>query len=78
MTEKRKQLTEWLVKELGSPEKVKEFSQLLRELQLCDLRSDKHFNAVTDDGAAVLMTFITWYQFGFLHKLKEIKNKIGE
>jgi len=76
INEKRKQFTEWLVKELGSPEKVKEFSQMLRDLDICDLRDDTEFENAVKDGAPMMLTLISYYTFGILHKLKQIKQEI--
>ena len=74
--EKRKQFTQFLIKELNGVDNVKEFSQILRDLNICDLRNDKHFEEATKDGAYLMMTLISYNQFGFLSKLKEIKTKI--
>jgi len=76
LNEKRKQFTQFLLKELGKADKVKEFSQLLRELHICDLRDDEDFDHITKDGAPYLLTLLTHYNFGLLGKLVEIKRKI--
>ena len=75
---KRKQFTQFLLKELGTAERVKEFSQILRDLDICDLRDDKQFENATKDGAVHIMSLLTYLNFGFLDKLKEIKTKIQE
>ena len=77
MDDKRKFTTKWLVKELGNPHKVKEFSSTLRDLNICDLSTDKHLDAVTKDGGAILIVLVSWYQLGMLSKLIEIKGKIN-
>jgi hypothetical protein len=78
ITAKRKQVTEALLKELQSAENVKRFSQLLRDLGICDLRDDTEFNNITKDGAPHLLTLITYFNFGFLDKLLEIKQHTKE
>jgi hypothetical protein len=78
IAEKRQQLTDWLIKELGTPDRVKAFSQELRDSGLCDLRNDKQFEIITANGSPMLMTALSWYNFGFLNKFIEIKNKIQE
>jgi len=76
IAEKRKQFTEFLIKELQSVENVKSFSQSLRDLDLCDLRDDEQFENITKDGAPMLMTLISYWNFGMLNKLKQIKKEI--
>ncbi len=76
IAEKRKQFTKFLIKELGSADSVKEFSQQLRDTDICDLRDDNDFENVTKGGAPMLMSLLTWYNFGFLNKFIEIKQKI--
>ena len=78
ITAKRKQVTEALLKELQSADNVKRFSQLLRDLDICDLRNDTEFNNITKDGAPYLLTLITYFNFGFLDKLLEIKQHTKE
>jgi len=78
INDKRNQLVDWLKKELGSVHNVKEFSETIRYLELGDLRDDKEFTRITDDGGAVLLTLVSWYSLGLLSKLKEIKQKIKE
>ena len=76
ISDKRKQFTEFLIKELQGVDNVKEFSQMLRDLDICDLRNDEDFEAVTKDGAPNLMTLISWWNFGFLVKQLQIKQNI--
>ena len=78
ITSKRDQLTGMLIKELGNASNVKEFSQMLRDLDICDLRDDTEFNNITKDGAPYLLTLITYFNFGFLNKLLEIKQHTKE
>jgi hypothetical protein len=73
ITAKRKVVTEALLKELQSVDNVKRFSQMLRDLDICDLRDDTEFENITKDGAPYLLTLITYYTFGMLDKLLEIK-----
>jgi len=74
----RKQFTEHLIKELDGPTNVKRFSQLLRDTDICDLREDKDFDRITRDGAPMLLTLITYFNFGMLDKIAEIKRTIKE
>ena len=76
ITSKRDQLTGMLIKELGNASNVKEFSQMLRDLDICDLRNDKDFINATKDGGTLFMTLITWYQLGFMSKMLQIKQQI--
>ena len=74
----REQFTEHLLKELQTPNNVKRFSQLLRDTDICDLRDDNDFDAITKDGAPMLLTLLTYFNFGMLDKIAEIKRTIKE
>ena len=76
ITAKRQHLTGFLISELGGVDKVKDFSSTLRFLDLCDLQNDEEFVRVTDNGGAILGTLVSWYQLGFISKLREIKEGI--
>ncbi len=71
---RRKHLTDWLLKELGSADKVREFSSSLRLLNILDLRDDDDLEAVTTNG--LIDTLVVLYQFGTISKLVEIKTKV--
>ena len=78
MKAKREHLIGFLINELGGTEKVKDFSESLRFLDLCDLRDDKHLKRVTDEGGVLLQTLVSWYQLGFISKLIDIKKGIND
>jgi len=75
---KRSHLISFLTKELGSIEKVKNFSNTLKELSLCDLTVDKELERVTENGGAVLAVLITWFNLGLLDKLVDTKKLIKD
>jgi len=79
MTDKQKShLIGFLVTELKGGENVKDFSESLRTLDLCDLRNDKHLDKVAENGGALLQTLVSWYQLGFISKLIDIKKGIND
>lgn len=71
---KRSHLVSFLVRELGGTDKVREFSSMLKQLDLCDLTVDSDLLKATENGGAILQTFVTWYMLGLLPKLVEIKD----
>lgn len=75
---KRKQLTEFLIKELKSKELVKDFSETLRQLGLLDLKKDEDLECLGLDSGVYLLTLLTFYQFGILRKLADIKQRFDE
>jgi len=74
MNELRKAVVKHLKKELGSDRNVKEFSSLLRNLQICDLREDEDLKAVATTGA--IDTLVALYMMGVLSKLNQVKEII--
>jgi hypothetical protein len=78
LKQKRELTAKALLKELGSAELVKDFSNSLRELGICDLKDDESFCKAIADGGEYLSTLLVMYQFGSIPKIIEIKNKIGE
>ncbi len=72
-TIRRKALTDYLVKELGKSN-TKEFSSLLRDLNICDLRDDTELEKVTHHG--LIDTLVVLYKFGTLSKLYQVKKEI--
>ena len=74
-TNRRKALTQYLIKELGKSG-TKEFSQLLRDLDICDLRIDEQLDRVTQDG--LIDTLVVLYKFGTLSKLYHVKKEIKD
>lgn len=70
-TTRRDHLVQYLVKELGSADNVKEFSSNLRDLNILDLRNDDHLAAVTTNG--MIDTLVVLYKFGTLSKVLEVK-----
>jgi hypothetical protein len=72
----RTQVIKHLKTELGSPDKVKDFSNLLRSLNICDLRDDLDLKAVATTGA--IDNLIALYMMGVLNKLSQIKEIINQ
>lgn len=73
---KQQQLASFLLSHLKSPHKVKQFSQLLRDLSICDLRNENELENVASSEGAYLFTLLTYYEFGLLSKLAEIKGVV--
>ena len=73
---KQQQLASFLLSHLKSPHKVRQFSQLLRDLSICDLRSEHDVENVASNEGAYLFTLLTYYEFGLLAKLAEIKGVV--
>ena len=67
----------FLIRELGGQENVKEFSDNLRYLDLCNLQDEEHLTRVTENGGALLQTLVSWNQLGFISKLVDIKKGIN-
>lgn len=78
MATKADQLVAFLLKELGSSNSVKRFSNNLRELGIADLRNESDVEAIGKDQGAYLFTLVTYHQFGITDKLVDIKSKIKE
>lgn len=78
METKQQKLANFLLKELGSKESLKRFSDTLRQLGIADLRDINHVEAIAKDEGVYLLTLITYHQFGILEKLKQIKLKIKD
>lgn len=75
-TTRRDHLVQYLVKELGSTDNVKEFSSNLRDLSICDLRDDDDLKAVTESGA--IDTLKVLYQMGVINKLVDVQKIVKE
>jgi len=74
ITNKRREaLIDYLVKELGV-HNVRDFSESLRILGICDLLSDEDLVIVTENG--LIDTFVVLYRFGTISKLIEAKYTI--
>jgi len=76
MEARRKHLTKYLLEELGSKDKVIEFSSNLRYLNICDLSKDEDLKKITEGGYVDTLKVI--YQFGTLSKLVEIKESLKD
>ena len=70
----KKAFVKHLRTELQSDKNVKEFSNLLRLLSICDLRDDDQLKAVATTGA--IDTLIALYMMGVLSKLHSVKEVI--
>lgn len=69
----RDALTKYLVDDMGA-NNTKEFSEVLRQLDVCDLRNDADLKAVTGNG--LIDTLLVLYKFGTLTKLLDVKKQI--
>ena len=73
INKRREVLVEYLVKELGIHH-VRDFSECLKELDICNLTDDKDLVKVTSEG--LIDTLVVLYKFGTLTKLLEVKKEI--
>jgi len=73
INKRREALVDYLVKELGVHH-IKDFSDSLRELDICDLKDDDDLVKVTSDG--LIDTLIVLYKFGTISKLLQVKKEI--
>jgi hypothetical protein len=73
--EAKKALLKVLVSELGSKEKVKEFSELLRLFDFYDLSNESDVKLLNGKGE-LLIELVSWFQFGILSRMGEVKNKL--
>jgi len=71
--EHKKQIVKTLIRELGSSAEVSKFSQMLRDLQLVDLKQDAQLEKAANDGSLII--FVTYYSLGLIPKLSELKYK---
>ena len=74
-TAKREALVKYLVAQLGK-NNVKDFSETLKYLDICNLTLDSDLNKVTTEG--YIDTLIVLYKFGTLSKVAEVKKHIKE
>ena len=74
--ELRTQVIKHLKSELEKNSNVKDFSNLLRSLSICDLRDDNDLQAVATTGA--IDTLLALYKLGVLSKLSQTKEIIQE
>lgn len=72
----KEEFVAFLIKQLGSKSKVKQFSGELKALGICDLSEEADRQAVLEEQGAYLFTLVTHFQFGLLNKLVEIQSKI--
>ena len=75
MSDLRSALVNHLTKEMGI-DKVRDFSESLRILDICDLRDDHDLKTVTENG--MIDTLIVLYRLGTLTKVIEVKNYIKD
>lgn len=74
-TEAKKALAKALESELGSKDKVKEFASLIKELGFYDLSSEENVVKLSGRGE-LLIELISYYQFGILSRMADVKNKL--
>ena len=75
INKRREALIEYLVKELGIHH-VRDFSEALKELDICDLTDDIDLVKVTETG--LIDTLVVLFKFGTLTKLIQVKKEIKE
>ncbi len=75
MSKRREALVDYLTKELGIHH-VRDFSESLRILGICDLLDDQDLEIVTSTG--LIDTLVVLFKFGTLSKLIETKSAIAE
>jgi len=73
INKRREALVDYLVKELGI-HNVRDFSESLRELDICDLKDDNDLVKVTSDG--LIDTLVVLFKFGTISKLLSVKKEI--
>jgi len=71
-------LLKLLKKELGSNHEIKRFSAELKELGIDLSKTSTQEFVTSPTGAPLLFTLVSYFTFGILHKLTEIKGKINE
>lgn len=71
-------LVKFLIKELGSRELVKRFSSELKEIGIDLSKTKTQEFIMTPEGSPLLFTLVSYFTFGILHKIAEIKGKINE
>lgn len=69
----REALVDYLVKEMGVHH-VRDFSESLRQLDICDLKDDEDLKKVTSEG--LIDTLVVLYRFGTLTKLLDVKKQL--
>jgi len=70
---RREALVSYLVKEMGVHH-VRDFSESLRQLDICDLKDDTDLKKVTEDG--LIDTLVVLFRFGTISKLLDVKKQI--
>jgi len=75
INKRREAVVDYLVKELGVHH-VRDFSEALRLLDICDLKDDTDLVTVTEGG--LIDTLLVLYKFGTLTKVIEVKSKIHD
>ena len=73
MNDRRTAVVNHLTKELGVHH-VREFSESLRQLGICDLKDDTDLKKVTENG--LIDTLVVLFKFGTLTKLLQVKKEI--
>jgi len=78
MSSHQEKLVKFLIKELGGKHKVKEFSEQLKGIGIdLSMSSNQEF-VMTPEGSPLLFSLVSYYNFGILSKLTEIKTIIKQ
>ena len=75
INKRREALVDYPVKEIGIAH-VKDFSESLRILGVCDLLDDEELTKVTTHG--LIDVLVVLYKFGTINKLIEVRKEIKE
>ena len=75
INKRREELIKYLTSQLGINH-IRDFSEALKTLEICDLTDDIDLVTVTSTG--LIDTLIVLYQFGTLTKVIEVKSAIAE
>jgi len=75
INKRREALVAYLVKEMGVHH-VRDFSEALRILDICDLKDDQDLEIVTSHG--MIDTLVVLFRLGTLSKIIEVKSQISE
>ena len=71
-------LIKFLVKELGGSSNVKRFSSELKDIGIDLSKTKTQEFIMSADGAPLLFSLVSYFTFGILSKITQIKGKINE
>ncbi len=71
-------LIKFLVKELDGSSNVKRFSSELKDIGIDLSKTSTQEFVMSPTGSPMLFTLVSYFTFGILHKMSEIKQSINE